>query len=152
ARRWYEAIGPTAGRDQLDRQNADVFTDAVRSNPSVRRLVTNPLLLTLAALAYWRVGHLPQRRIELYSYATQMLLTNWVQRRASEVSYTFREAMTLLMTVAFHVHSTSNAGLIARDELEYLLERYLTDPERGGFGELMAREKMERFLDDLVQH
>ena len=47
--------------------------------PSVRRLATNPLLLTILALIHENLGRLPNRRIKLYEICTQTLIDSWRQ-------------------------------------------------------------------------
>ena len=49
--------------------------------PSVKRLATNPLLLTILVLIYENVGKLPNRRAKLYETCTQTLLESWRQEQ-----------------------------------------------------------------------
>jgi len=152
ARRWYDAIRTTGDLTDPARQNAQALVQGIHSLPGVRRLAANPLLMTLIALIYWREVRLPRRRIELYASAVRMLLTKWVQARTPDVRLSEREATSLLMAVAFHVHQTSSAGLITRGDLERLLLNLKTDPERGGLSEFEAQKEVEEFLGVQGEH
>ncbi|NQT14240.1 MAG: NACHT domain-containing protein, partial [Planctomycetes bacterium] len=146
AERWYEAIEGTGKVADPERQNARALFEGIQDNPSVKRLATNPLLMTLIGLIYWREVRLPRRRIELYRDASQTLLSKWVQMRTPEVELNEREATSLLITAAFEMHSTSSSGLIARPELERLLVGQMTDPERGGKSAMEAETAVHEFL------
>jgi HEAT repeat protein len=152
AERWYDAIRTTGDLTDPARQNAQALVQGIHYFPGVRRLAANPLLMTLIALIYWREVRLPRRRIELYASAVKMLLTKWVQKRTPDLRLSEREAMSLLMAVAFHVHETSGAGLITRPELVRLLENLKTDPERGGLSEAAAQKEVEEFLGVQGEH
>ena len=150
ARQWYAAIEAKGKILDRERQNAQVLTDAIQANPSVRRLAANPLLMTLIALIYWREVRLPRRRVELYRLASQTLLAKWVQANRPGVEISEREATSLLMAVAFHVHETSGAGVIPRPELERLL--IAEKMRRGGLPELQAEKEVEDFLRVMGEH
>ncbi|MCP4518127.1 MAG: hypothetical protein GY824_23210, partial [Delftia sp.] len=61
------------------RGRVDGLLPQVLEWPSVRRLATNPLLLTILALIHENVGKLPNRRIELYEICAQTLIESWRQ-------------------------------------------------------------------------
>jgi formylglycine-generating enzyme required for sulfatase activity len=50
---------------------------AIESNPRVRELAVNPLLLTVIALVQRYRAQLPERRVELYEEAIEVLLVQW---------------------------------------------------------------------------
>ena len=152
AERWYEAIEGTGKAADPERQNARVLFEGIQNNPSVKRLATNPLLMTLIGLMYWREVRLPRRRIDLYRDASQTLLSKWVQVRRPEVEFSERKATSLLMTAAFEMHGTSSSGLIARPELERLLVKQMTDARRGGKSEMEAQTATHEFLRVMGQH
>ncbi|NLX07842.1 MAG: NACHT domain-containing protein [Phycisphaerae bacterium] len=152
SKRWYEAIGQSGAIVDPTRQNAGMLAGGILATASVRYLASNPLLMTLIALIYWREVRLPRRRIELYRSACQMLLSKWVQTRTPDVVISEREALTLLMAIAFHIHSTSSSGLISKPELERLLTAQLIDPARSGLSEMEAGNKIEEFLRIVPQH
>jgi len=53
---------------------------------SVKRLATNPLLLTILVLIYENVGKLPNRRAKLYETCTKTLLESWRQEQTKRQS------------------------------------------------------------------
>ena len=147
---WYEAIRATGELTDPNRQNAEVLARGIQDNPGVRRLATNPLLMTLIALTYWREVRLPRRRVELYGNAARMLLRNWLLLRTPSVKLDERETTSLLMGIAFHMHLTSSAGLIIRSDLEKVLKSLKV--ERGGLSEDEARKAVEDFIGTQEQH
>lgn len=152
AEHWYEAIRMTGDPIDPGRQNSEALLRGIHGLHGVRRLATNPLLLTLIALMYWRGTSLPKRRIELYGGATKTLLKKWVEQRTPDVRIDESVATPLLMAVAFHIHSTSSAGLISRPELERLLQGLMTDPDLSNLAELPAAKAVEEFLGTQGEH
>lgn len=65
----------------LVRHDAEVETrallDALKTNPGVRRLAANPLLLTALVLVHRARGRLPHRRVEAYVEVTEALGRTW---------------------------------------------------------------------------
>jgi len=56
---------------------AKQLSAAIESNPRVRELAVNPLLLTVIALVQRYRAQLPERRVELYEEAIEVLLVQW---------------------------------------------------------------------------
>jgi formylglycine-generating enzyme required for sulfatase activity len=82
--RWYTAHELTYGEDaalaeRQARERVEHLLPRVLEWPSVRRLATNPLLLTILALIHENVGRLPNRRIKLYEICAQTLIESWRQ-------------------------------------------------------------------------
>jgi HEAT repeat protein/energy-coupling factor transporter ATP-binding protein EcfA2 len=149
---WYDAVRLTGDVTDPTRQNAEALVQGIQSLEAVRRLATNPLLLTLIALIYWREVRLPRRRVDLYRSATRMLLTKWSQGRAANSRLSERDVTSRLMAVAFHLHLTSSTGLISRRDLERVLLGTKTEPGNNGVHEAEARREVEEFLRTQGQH
>jgi hypothetical protein len=58
-------------------QQGKRLLDAIRANARVRELAVNPLLLTVIALVQRYRAQLPERRVELYEEAVEVLLVQW---------------------------------------------------------------------------
>ena len=54
--------------------------------PSVKRLATNPLLLTILVLISDKVRKLPQKRAKLYAICTKTLIESWRQEQTEQQS------------------------------------------------------------------
>ena len=63
-------------------EKVDKLLPSIMEWPSVRRLATNPLLLTILALIHENVGRLPNRRIKLYEIAAHTLIESWRQAQS----------------------------------------------------------------------
>ncbi|MGH9843298.1 MAG: HEAT repeat domain-containing protein, partial [Blastocatellia bacterium] len=114
-RHWYQTLG--------EPERADDLIASLKQNPSVRRLATNPLLLTVTALIHRRKTKLPSRRVELYEDAAKTLADSWMsERRLTPDDWNAEEALDdLLPAIAWRLHSESSGGLIGQDDLHQLL-------------------------------
>jgi len=71
-----DATSKAVARREAGRE-AEKLVAAIRASDRVRRLVVNPLLLTIVALVHRYRATLPNRRVELYDECTQVLLGHW---------------------------------------------------------------------------
>lgn len=162
--RWYTFQHASNTSERTEFTNS--LREAVHHTPSVRRLATNPLLLTLMAFVHHGLRRLPQDRGELYALCVTMLLKTWqeVKRRDGEQAiHPFEQLRLHLQTqkdylahLAFDMHHRSHpgaseaVGLISRTEaLDSLAQRHLAVQarERPTLTLAQAREEMEQFLD-----
>ena len=114
-RHWYQTLGET--------DRADDLIESLKGNPSVRRLATNPLLLTVTSLIHRRKTKLPSRRVELYEDAAKTLADSWMsERRLTPDDWDADETLDdLLPAIAWRLHTESSGGLIGQDDLHQLL-------------------------------
>jgi predicted NACHT family NTPase len=94
-RHWYQTLG--------EAERAEDLIESLKRNDSVRRLATNPLLLTVTALIHRRKTKLPNRRVELYEDAAKTLADSWMsERRLTPDDWDADEALDdLLPAIAF---------------------------------------------------
>lgn len=141
---------PTAARSAvLEREE---LLAATRDNPGVRRLATNPLLLTILALMKRQGISLPERRVELYQKYIETLLRHWNFARgldgrpARDLDPV--ETLKTLAPLALWMQETSpGRGLVREGELLRELERLYrerNDPDPEGAS--------RRFLADVRDH
>jgi formylglycine-generating enzyme required for sulfatase activity len=91
--RWYDAHErhrtpaplPEAARARAQARVADLLPQLM-DTPSVKRLATNPLLLTILVLISDKVRKLPQKRAKLYSICTKTLIESWRQEQTEQQS------------------------------------------------------------------
>jgi predicted NACHT family NTPase len=93
---------------------------SILTQPSVRELATNPLLLTTLALLHYSGGSLPKQRVELYRIAVQCLVEVW---RNSGLMV--EEVIGVLSPLAFHIHSHYPTGLIEQEKLKAIVAKSL---------------------------
>ncbi len=83
ARHWNRAVeivlagGETPYALRKAEQEATKLITAIQNNARVRELAVNPLLLTVIALVQRYRAQLPERRVELYEEAVEVLLVQW---------------------------------------------------------------------------
>lgn len=70
--------------EEIQDNTADRFMQQLQSNPSIRELATNPLLLTLLCLEFEDAGDFPADRSELYKRGITTLLRKWDAKRGIE--------------------------------------------------------------------
>ena len=122
---------------------------SLMESPSVRRLATNPLLLTILALIYENVGRLPNRRIKLYEMCAQTLIESWRQVQTGMSSELLAElgeetVIRVMAPLAYWLHEEHPGGTASfqewRERLLHILE------EQEGYEPREARDITDRFL------
>lgn len=138
-----------AASEERDRLLAAVF-----ANPSVERLASNPLLLTILALIHRQGTELPRRRVELYELYLKTLISSWARARnldgrpigpMDEV-----EAVKLLAPIAYWMHQERPSGTVRRQELIDRISAYYM--ERRGFTRDEAGREAGQFLNDIRRY
>lgn len=144
AQQWYNALG------MPDR--AEGLTQAIQESPSIRRLATNPLLLTVIALMHYRGTKLPRHRVRLYRDAAETLVDQWMShRRVNPEGWDTKEAMDVLLpAIAWHMHHTTSSGLIGEEELYGLLVETLRQDD-AHISESEARTRATQFLHNVSE-
>jgi hypothetical protein len=120
-----------AAGQMLDGENAEQYAaaqtaqlmNAIKTNPRVRELAINPLMLTVIALVHRDRVKLPDRRAELYAEAVVVLLGKWDEARGVEETRIFDDRSfeagdkrLILQGVALRMHE-ANKKEIEADEL-----------------------------------
>ena len=142
--KWTSAIERAARGDtpvaatEAARERAELLA-ALRRNPGVRQLATNPLLLTILALMKRQGVTLPERRVELYQRYVETLLKHWNLARSLGRPLTrdldLIETLRVLAPLALWMHETSQGkGLVKREDVKRRLaslfaERGAADPD-----------------------
>jgi len=120
---------------------------SVLETAGVRRLATNPLLLTILALIQENVGRLPNRRIKLYEICAQTLIESWRQAQTGMTDELFSDLgeeaiIRIIAPLAFWLHENKPGGTASYDEWYTRLNEILR--EEGYARE--AYDLAERFL------
>jgi hypothetical protein len=74
---------PEALRREAERYRADLVA-AICDLPGVRRLATNPVMLTCLCVVHWNEGHLPEGRSRVYRAVIKWLLASRTELREKE--------------------------------------------------------------------
>jgi formylglycine-generating enzyme required for sulfatase activity len=152
--RWYTAheqahdpsLSAKVAQAQAERRVAELLP-CILEWPSVRRLATNPLLLTILALIHENVGKLPNRRIQLYEICAQTLIESWRQAQTGMPSELLADlgeetVIRVMAPLAYWLHENYPGGTAAFEEWHTRLIDLLTQE---GLEE-EAREIANRFL------
>lgn len=119
---------PEAPPEEQERKAQQEITSifkAVKTNPGVRRLAANPLLLRTLALIHRTGAQLPQKRIELYKLAADTLGRTWrIASGVPESELVQDEYLTrLLSRLAYWLHETKNTSIATEREVYDVLIR-----------------------------
>ncbi len=115
ARRWCALTEPIDRRELA----AEELIADIHSRDRIERLTGNPMLLTTMALIKRKIGRLPQRRVDLYEKAVEVLL-NW--RSAVDVPLDSREALPQLEYLA-HAMCADGIQQLREDQALELLRQ-----------------------------
>ncbi len=100
-------------------KEADSLWIEINKSDHVRLIADTPLLLTILAMVHHNNNRLPQRRVEVYSVATETLLKEWrstqTGRQAKIVTDTMRQK--LLEPIAHYMHASSKTATISAGQL-----------------------------------
>ncbi|MES1243227.1 MAG: SUMF1/EgtB/PvdO family nonheme iron enzyme [Acidobacteriota bacterium] len=155
--RWTAAVEKAAaGETQVAALEAqrekDELLAAVRRNPGVRSLASNPLLLTILALMKRQGVSLPERRVHLYETYVETLLKHWNLARSlggrSGRDLDLVETMKILPPLALWMHRASpGVGLVREGDLLRELERIYQERRHED-----PASAARHFLEDVREH
>jgi HEAT repeat protein/energy-coupling factor transporter ATP-binding protein EcfA2 len=114
---------PPEARETIARREITGILDAVNSSPGVRRLATNPLLLCTLALIHRTGARLPEKRIDLYKLAAEVLARSWrIAHGIHESDLIKDEHLTpLLSRLAYWLHENKPTGIATEQEVYHVL-------------------------------
>ncbi|MGE0821729.1 MAG: NACHT domain-containing NTPase [Candidatus Binatia bacterium] len=142
-------MGPGESAEQFAALQTQHLLNAIRSNPRVRDLAINPLMLTVIALVHRDRVTLPERRAELYAEAVDVLLGKWDEARGVEEipildgqSFATADRRLLLQALALQMHEAGQKE-VALDTLQTVLKAAFTGKTRDNRA---AEQAAERFL------
>jgi energy-coupling factor transporter ATP-binding protein EcfA2 len=158
--KWFEIQLP---KNKTQRKDHTVSLQAaVKGNPGVRRLRSNPLLLTMMTLVHQFEGKLPVDRAELYKKCIELLLNKWQAPKDQDLGQKnpleerglkYQDQLKLLAAAAHHIQvknrepgDEETRGLIAEKELRQVFIKARIDKRRG-ISEESAEEDIQKFLD-----
>jgi len=119
SKQWYECIARHTNKDyDHAKEQANSLSSSISRSPSVIRLATNPLLMTIIAMIHYKGKKLPNKRVELYDISTETFLEYWVQLRMDDKSQLKdkNEIIEILAPIAFEIHQNKSNALIEEKE------------------------------------
>ena len=125
-RRVHGTTTMAAERAEADRRSlAEVLDTAPYQSPSMREMVTNPLLLTILCVVYHEEHSLPTKRAELYQHCVRVLLGLWRKEvfetqlnKPSAQPLNIEAAQAVLGRLAWWMHQQEQRTTAPLTELE----------------------------------
>lgn len=158
---WHLAVEQNTDDGKSDKEkrasaekHTDSLTSAIEKNSSVKRLATNPLLLTIITLIHLQGGRLPNKRVELYEICAETFLQHWINRRVESADAILDRdiLIELLSRIAFYIHENYANGLIPEDDFQQKFLQYykeLSDDQVRTLPEL--KKECRNFIDFIRQ-
>jgi HEAT repeat protein len=150
--KWYQAAEASAvevkeSPDQAEirrrraRERAEDLIGAVEGNDRLRRLATNPMLLSVMAMVHRVDVTLPRDRATLYRRFAELLLERWDVGRGIEdqgTGLTLHQKESLMRQIGYHFHERG-VRFLPRREVERLIAEALPSlgQPSGRAGELL---------------
>jgi energy-coupling factor transporter ATP-binding protein EcfA2 len=132
-RKWYQAVEEES-RDQAEirrrraRERAEDLIRAVEGNDRLRRLATNPMLLSVMAMVHRVDVTLPRERAALYRRCMELLLERWDIGRGitdqGATGLTLAQKESLMRRIGYRFHE-KGARFLPRREVEELIAQVL---------------------------
>ena len=113
------------GKDKGER-----LFEKIEASEYLQKLAVNPLLLQIIALVHMNRGLLPERRVELYSECTNVLLEKWDMAKGLKVDITAMEARKILQPLALWLHETEGRRSAATEDIKPLIAEPLKDIDK----------------------
>ena len=127
---WYKSIASHTDKNfkHAEQQSENLYNSIFR-NPSVLKLATNPLLMTIISMIHYQGKKLPSKRVELYEISTETFLEHWVQLRITDEKQLKdkSEIIEILAPIAFEIHRTKSNALIEEAEFKQEFLKYFQD-------------------------
>jgi HEAT repeat protein len=138
-RKWYQAAEASAvevkeSPDQAEirrrraRERAEDLIRAIEGNDRLRRLATNPMLLSVMAIVHRVDVTLPRDRATLYRRFAELLLERWDVGRGIKdqgaTGLTLRQKESLMCQIGYHFHERG-VRFLPRREVERLIAKAL---------------------------
>ena len=106
-------------RHATAQREIDGILNAIRTSSGVAGLAANPLMLCILALIHRTGARLPQKRIELYKLATEVLAQTWRTAQGVPESALVREEFLtpLLSRLGYWMHQHKPTGIATETEV-----------------------------------
>ncbi|ODS40667.1 hypothetical protein BEH94_00475 [Candidatus Altiarchaeales archaeon WOR_SM1_SCG] len=135
--------GRIAEAHKKAKKECESMLDAIESNPSVMKLATNPLMLTILSLIYRQGAKLPQHRVELYDLCVKTLLESWDLHRRLHHKFDERTALDLLKPLALWLHDKEHSLATGYELENFLVNKYT---EQFGADKRESKKQVEEFI------
>jgi len=147
-------LGDTPEALRSAQKESSRILDAIKENPGIARLASNPLLLTILALISRQWAKLPESRVSLYDRYLETLIESWNRARSLDksavgVELDYESTLDVLGFLALRIHENSpHTGLATTNEIEKWLIEYF-ESENRDLKPVRAKEKSREFLQSV---
>jgi energy-coupling factor transporter ATP-binding protein EcfA2 len=128
-KKWYETIETTL-KDDSDQTlaeavgSADKLIKTIEKNDRIKRLASNPLLLSIIATVHRYAGRLPDNRAKLYSDCVDLLLGSKDEALGVELKLRAEQKLEVLKPIAHYLACREKRNIPLKD-LKHEIGRYL---------------------------
>lgn len=143
---WYRTVEITLNGESeyvlaKAERDATNLIETIKKNDRIKRLVSNPLLLSITALVHRYYGKLPDSRATLYQDCVELLLGGKDEALGIELKLAPDKRLEVLKHLAYHMHCNETRNIEQRD-----LENVVKEPLLNAAGMSIS---VEEFLDEV---
>jgi len=141
---WIAIIHKDWTNEVIAKESNELF-ESISKNSSVFKLATNPLLMTIIAMIYFKGRRLPNNRIQLYEFSTETFLESWVRLRVTSDSQlkSKEDIIEILSPLAYYMHKTKSNACIEEGELLIKFEQFYEQFHTSACLETVKKETRE---------
>ncbi|MCK4613922.1 MAG: HEAT repeat domain-containing protein, partial [Thermoplasmata archaeon] len=114
---WFGNLG------QKEQRKGEEIKKSIETNPEIRKIARNPLMISIIAVVYEEGKHLPENRAELYATCTDVLLNRWDEFRRVRNKFPHDKKRDFLRKLAFSAHVNHKREL-TKAEIDALMEEH----------------------------
>jgi len=114
---WFGNLG------KKERRKGEEIKKSIKTNPEIRKIAGNPLMISIIAVVYEEGKRLPENRAELYATCTDVLLNRWDEFRRVRNKFPHDKKRDFLRKLVFFAHVNHKREL-TKKEIDALMEEH----------------------------
>lgn len=132
----------------ISRRRINAMLDALKSNSGIRRLATNPLMLTILILVFREEENITLRRYHIYEKAVNILLRDWQTAKGLSQITVIKpnEVIYILAPLAYWIQNNKPSRIATSREIKKILGETIREILHGNVDEFSLSDKAEDFF------
>lgn len=152
-RNWYQHVfsAGSVSKSESERRSEDLIS-SINSNPLLKAMSTNPLMLSNLVMLHYNGGRLPSFRVDLYSRFLEILIERGKIYKSSasfssESEFDYLVTLEVLTSLALWVREKNETALRKDELVEWLINYFMSEEWKKPRGE--AVKSAGKFLDEI---
>lgn len=128
---------------KINSETAKSMLNAINENEQIKILARNPLMISIIAIIYEEDRKLPQKRADLYSRCTEVLLSKWDIQKKLKNAYASEKKEYILRKLAFYAHNNNKKIMTEKEVIEEMVRHFPRIQ--------LKKEEAKSFLNEIWQ-